>query len=215
MTLQIDDTAPDFHASTATGPIQELNLPAPPSTGNWEEIRTWRKATRAALIDYRVGLASHVRRVQGVHAKNRLRKKIDFQRFETLGIHWPIRGEIDVRDIARKHLEAGGRVALPVVVARGSAVEFWAWRPGIRMTRGLWNIPIPAERELVHPDALIVPLVGFDAAGYRLGYGGGYYDRTLAAATRRPFCIGFGYGTAQLPSIFPQAHDIPMDVIVT
>ena len=76
------------------------------------------------------------------------------------------------------------------------------------MNRGLWDIPIPVEREIVHPDALIVPLVGFDSACYRLGYGGGYYDRTLVAATKRPFCVGLG-------TIYPQMHDIPLDAIVT
>jgi 5-formyltetrahydrofolate cyclo-ligase len=83
------------------------------------------------------------------------------------------------------------------------------------MERGLWDIPIPAERDPVVPDALIIPLVGFDGAGYRLGYGGGYYDRTLAAAPRRPFCIGLGYDEMRLATIYPQPHDIPMDVIVT
>jgi 5-formyltetrahydrofolate cyclo-ligase len=83
------------------------------------------------------------------------------------------------------------------------------------MSKGIWDIPIPAARELVHPDMLIVPLVGFDAGCYRLGYGGGYYDRTIAAASPRPLCVGLGFGMATLPSIFPQPHDIPMQMIVT
>jgi 5-formyltetrahydrofolate cyclo-ligase len=83
------------------------------------------------------------------------------------------------------------------------------------MSRGIWNIPIPAEREALHPDALIVPLVGFDSQRFRLGYGGGYYDRTIAAAARRPYCVGLGYAEARLDSIFPQPHDIRMDLIVT
>jgi 5-formyltetrahydrofolate cyclo-ligase len=102
-----------------------------------------------------------------------------------------------------------------VVVTRSAPVEFWSWVPGASMQRGLWDIPIPAERDPVVPDALLIPLVGFDAEGYRLGYGGGYYDRTLAAAAERPFCIGLGYDEMRLPTIYPQPHDIPMDVIVT
>jgi 5,10-methenyltetrahydrofolate synthetase len=70
-------------------------------------------------------------------------------------------------------------------------------------------------REVLTPDACIVPLVGFDGEQYRLGYGGGYYDRTLAALARRPFCVGLGYAEARLSSIFPQRHDIPMNIIVT
>jgi 5-formyltetrahydrofolate cyclo-ligase len=112
-------------------------------------------------------------------------------------------------------VERGGIVALPVVVERKAPVEFWRWIPGARMGRGLWDIPIPLERELVHPEALIVPLVGFDSACYRLGYGGGYYDRTLAAATKRPICIGLGYHSGELGTIYPQMHDIPLDAIVT
>jgi len=72
-----------------------------------------------------------------------------------------------------------------------------------------------AWREALDPDALIVPLVGFDPQRFRLGYGGGYYDRTIAAAARRPYCVGLGFEEARLESIFPQAHDIPMDLIVT
>src|SRR3546814_7461577 len=74
----------------------------------------------------------------------------------------------------------GAEAALPVVVEKGQPLECWAWRPRMKLGRGIWNIPIPDKRDVVRPTALLVPLVGFDAAGYRLGYGGGYYDRTLA-----------------------------------
>jgi 5-formyltetrahydrofolate cyclo-ligase len=186
---------------------------ASPASEMWEDIRAWRKAGRNALIERRVALPSHVRRARGEEAKTRLTEKVDLSKFKALGMYWPIRGEIDVRDIATTYF--AGLAALPVVVERGQPVEFWAWRQGIQMTRGLWNIPIPADRVVVKPDVLIVPLVGFDSRGYRLGYGGGYYDRTLAAASPRPFCIGLGYEEFRLPSIHPQPHDIPMDVIVT
>jgi 5-formyltetrahydrofolate cyclo-ligase len=83
------------------------------------------------------------------------------------------------------------------------------------MQTGPWNIPIPKQRDVLTLDAVIVPLVGFDARGYRLGYGGGYFDRTLAAAARRPLAIGLGYADSQLPTIYPQPHDIPMNLIVT
>ena len=85
----------------------------------------------------------------------------------------------------------------------------------MKLDRGVWNIPIPSERALVEPTVLLVPLLGFDAAGYRLGYGGGYYDRTLAASAPRPFTIGVGHEFGRLQSIYPQSHDIPLDVIVT
>jgi 5-formyltetrahydrofolate cyclo-ligase len=186
-----------------------------PAITDWSSVNTWRKETRARLINERIRLTGHVRRAHSEEAKRRLVESAGLQNFGSIGLYWPIRGEIDCRDIARAHVERGGIVALPVVVERKAPVEFWRWHPGAPMGRGLWDIPIPLQREVVHPDALIVPLVGFDNACYRLGYGGGYYDRTLAAAPKRPFCIGLGYQSGALGTIYPQMHDIPLDAIVT
>lgn len=182
---------------------------------NWEEIRAWRKAQRQSLIAQRMAAPVEQRIAQGEAAKAHLRSAVNPAAYATLGIYWPMRGEMDVRDIAREHVAAGGVAALPVVVERSAAVEFWRWEPGTKMDKGIWDIPIPAERNLVHPGLLIIPLVGFDSACYRLGYGGGYYDRTIAAASPRPVCVGLGFSSAELPSIHPQPHDIPMQMIVT
>jgi len=181
----------------------------------WEEIRDWRKRTRDALIASRMALSVKVRLEKGEQAKQKMLATVDFKQYPVLGIYWSMRGEIDVRDIARRHIEAGGVVGLPVVVEKAAPVEFWKWQPGMGMRRGVWNIPIPVKREVVVPDALVVPLVGYDSGKYRLGYGGGYYDRTIASLGRRPFCVGLGFAQAELPSIFPQPHDIPMNLIVT
>ena len=83
------------------------------------------------------------------------------------------------------------------------------------MQTGIWNIPIPKQRQPLQPTVLLIPLVGFDTKGYRLGYGGGYYDRTLEQLTPIPLKIGIGFEMARIPTIHPQAHDIPMDLIVT
>lgn len=190
-------------------------VPPPPSSPDWSEVRRWRVAMRKALIARRLGLEGAVRRAEGERAKRRLIDSVELGRFGTLGVYWPVRGEIDVRDLAVSHLAKGGRVALPVVVTESAPVEFWSWRPDMPMARGIWNIPIPAQREVLSPDALIVPLVGFDPQRFRLGYGGGYYDRTIASAARRPWCVGLGYADAWLDSIFPQPHDMAMDLIVT
>lgn len=190
-------------------------VPAAPSSPDWNAVRPWRVGMRKALIGRRLALDAAVRRAEGERAKQRLVESVELGRFATLGVYWPVRGEIDVRDLAVAHLKNGGRVALPVVVTKSAPVEFWSWRPDMPMSRGLWNIPVPAQREVLSPDALIVPLVGFDPQRFRLGYGGGYYDRTIAAAARRPWCIGLGYAAARLDSIFPQPHDMPMDLIVT
>ena len=192
-----------------------MTISPPSSPSNWDEIRDWRKRTRETLIAARLALGVSALQKKGERAKQNMLAAVDFRKYPTLGIYWSMRGEIDVRDIARRHIEAGGSVALPVVVEKAAPVEFWQWRPGMGMKRGVWNIPVPMKRELLTPDACIVPLVGFDGENYRLGYGGGYYDRTLAAQARRAFCVGLGYAEARLPSILPQPHDIPMNIIFT
>ncbi|MDE1922599.1 MAG: 5-formyltetrahydrofolate cyclo-ligase [Gammaproteobacteria bacterium] len=186
-----------------------------PSPAGWEEIRRWRKLTREILIDRRARLAAATRRALAARACARLAQVVDLIAYRVLGFCWPIRGELDARAIVKEHLSRGGLVALPVVVQKSAPVEFWRWQPGMPMQTGTWNIPIPATRDVLRPDVVVVPLVGFDDAGFRLGYGGGYFDRTLGAAAPRPLAIGFGYAESRLPTIHPQAHDIPMSLIVT
>ncbi|MEQ8494134.1 MAG: 5-formyltetrahydrofolate cyclo-ligase [Gammaproteobacteria bacterium] len=132
-----------------------------------------------------------------------------------IGLYWPFRGELDLRPLADSLADRAVDFALPVVAAPARPLVFRRWWPGMRMTRGVWGIPVPAAAPEVTPDVLLVPLLGYDDAGYRLGHGGGYYDRTLAAAVPRPLAIGVGYAGARLPTILPQPHDMPMDVIVT
>jgi 5-formyltetrahydrofolate cyclo-ligase len=104
---------------------------------------------------------------------------------------------------------------LPEVVEKAAPLVFRAWKPGDRLVSGVWNIPVPADGEPVQPDLLLIPLVGFDSRRYRLGYGGGYYDRTLAILDPRPLTVGIGHAFQYLPTIHPQPDDIPMDAIVT
>jgi 5-formyltetrahydrofolate cyclo-ligase len=182
---------------------------------DWPAVQTFRKAKRVELLERRGTLHLDERRTHAARLTERLVAAVELRAYPVLGFYWPIRGELDLRGIASRHVEAGGTAALPVVVAKSAPVEFWQWTPGAAMQRGFWNIPIPAERRVLVPDALLIPLVGYDAAGYRLGYGGGYYDRTLAASSPLPVRIGVGYDDAELPTIHPQPHDIPMSLIVT
>jgi 5-formyltetrahydrofolate cyclo-ligase len=182
---------------------------------DWEEIKRWRKLKRAELIQRRTALSVEARHELAERARAQLLQAVDLDAYKILGFCWAIKGEFDVRRIAEHHLAQGGEVALPVMVQKSAPVEFWRWHPGMAMQTGIWNIPFPKQRDVLTPDAVLVPLVGFDARGYRLGYGGGYFDRTLAAAARRPFAIGLGYADSALPTIYPQPHDIPMNLIVT
>jgi len=186
-----------------------------PAPKSWSEIKVWRAQIRKLLIERRLALPAQVRQEQGEQTKAHITHDIDLTPYSTLGIYWPIRGEIDVRDLARRHIEAGRTAALPVCVSPAAPLEFWRWHPGMHIRHDRAKIPIPAERDLVTPDALLIPVVGFDREIFRLGYGGGYYDRTLAAFPRRPLCIGLGYAASELPTIYPQPHDIRLDVIVT
>ena len=106
-------------------------------------------------------------------------------------------------------------MVLSVVIDKHGPLEYRTWRPGENLISGVWDIPIPEKREIVIPTMVLAPLVGFDRSSYRLGYGGGYFDRTLAALRPQPFAIGVGYEFQQLETIYPQPFDMPMDLIVT
>jgi 5-formyltetrahydrofolate cyclo-ligase len=182
---------------------------------SWDEIRDWRRAKRGELRSRRVSLPRDAKDRVRARVTNLIRQHVPEFGSACIGFCWPYKGEIDLRHFMRIAVADGAQVALPVVVERAQPLEFWSWRPHMKMQRGIWNIPIPADRLPIQPTLLLVPLLGFDERGYRLGYGGGYFDRTLAVATSRPLTIGVGYELSRLPTIYPQRHDIPMDAIVT
>ena len=180
---------------------------------NWAEIRDWRKAERARLIAERMGLRGEARARHNAAITGALQRLLSPDMI--IGFYWPIRGEYDARKLITALLDRGGRAAMPVILQKGAPLVFRAWHPDVRMENGFWDIPVPADDDRVVPTTLLVPLVGFDDTGYRLGYGGGYYDRTLASLPARPLAIGVGYELAHLRTIYPQPHDIPMSAIVT
>ena len=180
---------------------------------NWQDIRLWRKAERARLIAERMALRGDLRARHNAAITKALG---NFLRPDmVVGFYWPIRGEYDARKLIVALIERGARAALPVVVQKSAPLVFRNWHPDVRMENGFWDIPVPAEGDPVVPTTLLVPLVGFDDRCYRLGYGGGYYDRTLASLPVKPLAIGVGYELARLETIYPQPHDIPMSAIVT
>lgn len=181
----------------------------------WNDVNQWRKSQRARLREARLALPPAERRA--LHARVLGHVEAGFPELEgaPVGFYWPFRGEVDVLPLMKRHVAAGGRAALPVVVERNRPVAWWEWTPDAKMEPGLWNIPVPAERRPLAPAILLVPLLGFDAAGYRLGNGGGYYDRTLATMAPRPLTIGVGTELGRLATIHPQPHDVPLDAVVT
>ncbi len=180
------------------------------------DVMRWRKAERARLISERLAMGSGVRRRHAEQIAARIETAIGDVEGLTVSAYWPFRGEPDLRGLMERVVSRGGRTALPVVVAHGRPLAFRAWSPGEPLERGVWNIPVPKEGAApVVPDVVIAPVVAFDPACYRLGYGGGFFDRTLTAAPRRPRVFGVGYAQAAIPTIYPQPHDIPMDAVVT
>jgi 5-formyltetrahydrofolate cyclo-ligase len=179
------------------------------------ELKVWRRSERQRLLALRTGLPPPKRRLWGQEIEARLRLLLQERPGITLGVYWPFQAEFDPRPLIDWLIAAGSAVALPAVIDKKGPLEYRAWRPGETLVDGVWNIPIPENRQIVVPQAVLAPLVGFDRSCYRLGYGGGYFDRTLAALAPRPSAIGVGFELSLLETIYPQDFDIPMDLIVT
>lgn len=182
---------------------------------NPPDAMDWRKSERARLIKERLEISASTRKQNSDRIAEQLDLAIGDISGRVVSGYWPFRGEPDLREWL-EHLECrGSRCALPVVVKAQAPLVFRIWRRGDKLERGVLDIPVPAAGEEICPDVVIAPLVGYDRDGYRLGYGGGFFDRTLAAMQKRPLIIGVGYSQAALPTIHPELHDIPMDKIVT
>ncbi|WP_230414143.1 5-formyltetrahydrofolate cyclo-ligase [Collimonas silvisoli] len=130
-----------------------------------------------------------------------------------LGVYWPIRGEPDLRPAYAELAARGMQLALPVVVDNHSPLRFVSWRPGEAMAKDGFGVAIPASDVATAPQALLIPCVGFNRHKIRLGYGGGFYDRTLAPLPR-PQAIGIAYSCA-LVEFDGAAHDIALDAVIT
>lgn len=178
-------------------------------------VLAWRRARRAELIAARTTLSAADHHRASHALGERLGRHFMHLGGGTVGFYWPFRREFNPLPFVRRLIAAGGRAALPVVVAKDQPLQFRPWHPETPMALGVYDIPYPAEGETVTPDALLVALVGFDEAGYRLGYGGGYYDRTIAACSPRPLAIGIGFELGRLATIHPLPHDIPMEFVAT
>ncbi len=182
------------------------------------DVTRWRKAQRQQLISLRLEVPARERQKVAQQVACKLDDIVNNDRNAIVSVYWPFRGELNLRDWMRQTVENGVRVALPVVEIKSHPLVFREWTPQSRMEPGIWNIPVPADGQPVEPTHIISPLVGFDSEGYRLGYGGGYFDRTLAQMHARglqPTVIGVGHSLAKISTIFPQPHDIPMNIILT
>ena len=163
---------------------------------------------------------------------------------EVIGAYWPIKGEFDplpalyrwqedavlsldaLSEAAPEQAEPAQlanesmasrsprKIGLPVVNKLHKTLVFHAWYPGCPMEEDAYGIPKPKDTEVIVPTLLFVPCVGYGPGGYRLGYGGGFYDRTLATLSPRPFTVGLGFSQGWLPDMAPEPHDVPLDVVL-
>ena len=179
------------------------------------ELKAWRRSERQRLLTLRTNVPPSERRLWGQEIETRLRSLLSEHQGIILGVYWPFQAEFDPRPLVDWLIAQGSAVALPAVVDKKGPLEYRAWRPGEPLIDGVWNIPTPQNRDIVIPQAVLAPLVGFDRQCYRLGYGGGYFDRTLATLSPSPLAIGIGFELSQMETIYPQPFDVPMDIVVT
>lgn len=188
---------------------------ADPSSNQGLDSAAFRSLLRQEKIAARMALPADEHSLASASIANRLEALFADRPPQLVAFCWPLRKEFDCRPLIERLLTRGWHAAQPVVVAPAAAMVFRPWTPATPMSQDRHGIPIPAGEESVTPDVVLLPLVAFDALGYRIGYGGGYFDRTLAALSPRPFTVGVGFELARVESVRPEAHDVRLDAIVT
>ena len=170
-------------------------------------LRKQLQAERMAMSD---------RHQRSVHLQEVLRVWLLTRKERTIGAFWSIKGEFDALPALYRWTDAdpNRRIGLPVMDRETKQLRFHVWYPGCPMEEDAFGILKPKDTEEFHPELLLVPCVGFGPRGLRLGYGGGFYDRTLASLKPKPFTVGLGYDFAYLPDLQPEIHDVPLDAIL-
>ncbi len=199
-------------------------------------------STRKALVQSRLDMPDRLARADLLQRVMRI--WLVGSPHEVIGAYWPIKGEFDPlpalyrwqedavlspefqentpfaqegrAQLATESIASRSprKIGLPVVNKVHKTLTFHAWYPGCPMEEDAYGIPKPKDTEVIVPTLLFVPCVGYGPGGYRLGYGGGFYDRTLATLQPRPVTVGLGYSHGWLPDMNPEPHDIPLDVLL-
>jgi 5,10-methenyltetrahydrofolate synthetase len=178
-------------------------------------LKLWRKSQRERLVAERLALAPATLHEWRVRMDGFIERSFPDLAKMRLAFCWPIKNEYDARHVAKTLRERGALTALPVVVAPRTPLAFREWHPGVKLAVGALDIPYPIDSPVVVPEAVLLPMNGWDGQGYRLGYGAGFFDRTLASLAKKPIVIGVSYEQARLDTIHPQPWDIPVDYLVT
>ena len=218
MVREADPSCSSAPAPSNAEPAPALSKAEPaPGLGNEGLGGQERAPLRRRLLDARARMTADARANQ-VHAlAPRLDELVGRLRgastLGVLGVYWPIRGEPDLRELYSAWHQRGAILALPVVAESAAPLRFRRWAPGDAMQKDRQGVPVPVGGEWVVPQLMVVPCVGFDPRGYRLGYGGGYYDRTLAELPVA--ALGVAWSESGFTGFEPHASDLPMDAIVT
>ena len=179
-----------------------------------------KKALRTALIAERLNMTDRQQRAAVL--QDVMRIWLVGRPDTVVGAYWPIKGEFDPLPALHRWKEDGElidqpeprRIGLPVVDKVHKTMVFHAWYPGCRMEEDAYGIPKPKDTEVIVPTLLFISCVGYGPGGHRLGYGGGFYDRTLASLQPRPFTVGLGFTHGFLPDLESESHDIALDAIL-
>jgi len=178
-----------------------------------------RDAVRKGLLEARRQVTEPQRRAANEALLVRLGDHVGDAAGEVIAIYWPVRNEPQLEPLAMQWVMQGARLALPVVDAAAQPLRFVSWRHGDPLVAGAYGIARPVNDLAIRPTLIIVPCVGFDARAYRLGYGGGFYDRTIAALQAGPGLpvrtVGVAWDDALLDDFIPLPTDLPLDAVVT
>jgi 5-formyltetrahydrofolate cyclo-ligase len=177
-------------------------------SGDKKTLRRQLQAERQSLID---------RHQRAMHLQEVLRVWLAGRPDVAIGAYWPIKGEFDALPALYRWTEADDAriIGLPVVDKDTKQLRFHSWFPGCEMEEDAYGIPKPKQTPAFDPTLLLVPCVGYGPQGIRLGYGGGFYDRTLATLSPRPFTVGLAYTHGYVPWLTGEPHDVPLDAILT
>jgi 5-formyltetrahydrofolate cyclo-ligase len=182
------------------------------------DIAGWRRTERARLFAVREAIEPEARRQQAAAIGRKLLAavaELTADEPADIAVYWPIRAEPDLQDCYAGLAARGMRLLLPVVVEKDQPLRFHRWRPGDELGRDRLGIPAPLDAPARVPGIVVMPFVGIDLQGYRLGNGGGYYDRTLPGIAPDAMRIAVGYASCEIRTIYPQAHDVPAHIVVT
>jgi len=177
-----------------------------------------KRILRGTMLAWRATLAEADRRAAADGLLATITRERPFEGAAVVSGFWPIKEEIDVRPLLIELFNRGCQLALPVVTGKGQRLLFRAWRPGDSLEAGVFGTLQPsAKRETVEPEALLVPLLACDQDGWRLGYGGGFYDRTLAAlrAKNKITAVGVGFDGQLIPNVPHGPQDQRLDWLLT